>query len=72
MKSYQEEAAAWDKFCPNALSSDTGTSGRCWGAHCMAWRWVRTNINNPDDPTGDLIPSDDTYGFCGMAGVPKE
>jgi hypothetical protein len=41
---------------------------RCLASACMAWRWYRTNIRNPDDPTGDMLPSTRTHGYCGLAG----
>lgn len=41
----------------------------CSGRRCMAWRFGRTNIKGPD---GDLVRSDDTHGFCGLAGVPGQ
>ncbi len=43
----------------------------CIADACMAWRWVETHINNPDAPHGDLIPSGDTHGYCGLAGDPR-
>lgn len=39
----------------------------CVASACMAWRWTRTNI---DDGEGGTKPSTDTYGYCGLAGVP--
>src|ERR1700675_2507627 len=45
----------------------------CLGSGCMAWRWVETNVNGPmgeDGAPGDLVPSGDTHGYCGLAGVP--
>lgn len=40
----------------------------CAASKCMGWRWYRTHIHNPANPAGDLIPSTDTHGFCGLAG----
>jgi hypothetical protein len=48
-----------------------GGPWNCMGSKCMAWRWVRTHIKNPAAPEGDLIASDDTHGYCGMAGPPE-
>ena len=42
----------------------------CIASDCMAWRFTRTHIKNPDDPKGDLIESGDTHGYCGLAGKP--
>jgi len=42
----------------------------CIGKQCMGWRFARTNIKNPDAPDGDLISSEDTHGYCGLAGIP--
>lgn len=39
----------------------------CAGPACMAWRFARTHINGPG---ADLVPSDDTHGFCGLVGMP--
>lgn len=40
----------------------------CLASDCMMWRWVRTNIKDAD---GNItVPSDDTHGYCGLAGVP--
>lgn len=44
----------------------------CIGSACMAWRWLSTHINDPENPKGDLIWSRDTHGFCGLAGHPHE
>ena len=41
----------------------------CCADKCMGWRRVETNIK--EDGTDDLVPSDDTHGFCGRAGNPK-
>lgn len=54
--------------CP--LSIPTAVRAPCEGSRCMAWRWVETHIKNPDAPAGDLIYSDDTHGYCGIAGDP--
>ena len=43
----------------------------CIGSGCMAWRWARTHIKPPGDPEGaDLVLSEDTHGYCGLAGKP--
>ncbi len=49
-------------------SNPFGDHNACIGSACMAWRWYRTHINNPDNPKGDLIESTHTHGFCGLAG----
>lgn len=42
----------------------------CIGSRCMAWRWVETHLQ---DERGDFtIRSDDTHGYCGLAGDPRE
>lgn len=43
----------------------------CIGAKCQAWRWWGTHINDPENPQGDMVFSDRTYGFCGLAGRPE-
>lgn len=43
----------------------------CMGQRCMAWRWVATHIPNPQDPHGQLVLSEATHGFCGMAVDPR-
>lgn len=74
-----EEARARDKICPlsfgvheirtgEGVGLREGGPWNCHGAGCMAWRWARTHINNP--ASGDMMMSDDTHGFCGMAGNP--
>jgi hypothetical protein len=62
------EQDAKEMTCPLTL----GDSGPwpCVGSLCMAWRWVETHIKNPDCPDGDMIPSGDTHGYCGLAGKP--
>ncbi len=55
------EADAQKKRCCRGLA-DT-----CLGSMCMAWRWVETNISS--EP-GELYPSRDTHGYCGLAGPP--
>jgi hypothetical protein len=55
------------KICPVLpLYQDAPQS--CVADNCMMWRWVRTRIPNPANPDGDWIISDDTHGFCGLAG----
>lgn len=54
-------------FLEDGKSLDQSVS--CLGSRCMAWRWVETHI--PDDK-GDLnILSEDTHGYCGLAGDPR-
>lgn len=62
--------ARGDSVARERVAGDGKYHNRCIGSACMAWRWHATHINNPDDPTGDLIPSGDTYGYCGLAGAP--
>ena len=67
---FVEEAKTHEALCPMSMGQGSVTRAvTCRGARCMAWRWVRTHINNPDG--GDMIPSEDTHGFCGLAGPPK-
>lgn len=79
MKILIEETKAAEKICPMSfavqeLRTSEGVGLReggpwvCRGAGCMAWRWARTHIKVQGEP--GLQPSDDTHGFCGMAGVP--
>lgn len=42
----------------------------CVGSRCMAWRWIETNIRNQEGPDAHLVPSGDTHGYCGLAGIP--
>ena len=56
-------------YCPMKASEDTNAF--CDGADCMAWRWVETHIRSSDERENDLVPSDDTHGFCGMACTPR-
>ena len=62
-----EEKKSGEKTCPLTMSGE-GSFG-CVGAQCMAWRFARTHIKGPD---GEMEPSDDTHGYCGLAGVPGE
>jgi hypothetical protein len=39
----------------------------CIASQCMAWRWVRTNVRDPDGGNFTL-PCDDQFGYCGLAG----
>ena len=69
--------AAWEPFLETQSAASFNRPFRqampaqreccCIASECMAWRWVETNINNKD---GDLVPSDDTHGYCGLAGKP--
>ncbi len=52
--------------------TDSGNEARCIASQCMAWRWARTHINDPQNLGGDMIPSTRAYGYCGAFGVPKE
>lgn len=81
MKFCTEEAEAKNKTCHLSIGVNPvyGADGHgimqggpygCLGSSCMAWRWVRTHINNPDG--GGMIPSDDTHGYCGLAGHPAQ
>ena len=66
------EDEAYEKQCHLRFGGTYPEMNRpCIASQCMAWRWVRTHINNPDDPGGDLIPSSRTYGYCGLAGRPE-
>lgn len=71
-----EEDAA-DFACCAARERD----GSCVGSLCAAWRWAR--VRNPDWKPVDIDmheahPDDwpkpyiksETYGYCGLAGVP--
>lgn len=75
-----EEAKAREKICPlsfgvQELRTSEGVGLReggpwnCQGDGCMAWRWAKTNVKDPT--TLRLVTSEDTYGFCGLAGVPN-
>lgn len=49
----------------------TGTqhqSESCIAGRCMAWRWDGTHVSDPDNPKGDMVWSDRSYGHCGLAG----
>ena len=81
MPIYVEEAKAGEKQCPLsfAVQEIRGPDGGgirqggpwvCIGAACMAWRYGSTHINNPSGE--DMLRSDDTHGFCGLAGVPGQ
>jgi hypothetical protein len=83
MPIFVEEAKAGERTCPlsfgvlplygpdnNNLRS--GGPFGCIGHHCMAWRFGRTRINDDaDDALGPRV-SDDTHGYCGLAGVPGQ
>ena len=72
-------------WCPFVRHTSDGDDASCnresdqgvemWNAciadRCMAWRWTMTHIRDPKNPTGDLIASHDTHGFCGLAGQPR-
>lgn len=70
MKILIEEAKAADKICQMSFGTHEDGWMRCQGASCMAWRWALTHIKPPKG--GNLVSSDDTHGFCGMAGVPGQ
>ena len=55
-------------YCPMGIASANPAQHWCAGKQCMAWRWVKTNIN--DGHGGPLIESSDTHGYCGLAGKP--
>jgi hypothetical protein len=38
----------------------------CIGPKCMAWRFVERYIEDGRE----MVPSDDTHGYCGLAGTP--
>jgi len=56
------ETDAFSKRCAQDISST------CIGSKCMAWRYAKTNIN--DAPGAPMYESDNTYGYCGLAGKP--
>jgi hypothetical protein len=60
------EHEAFGKLCclPNA-GADVVRQGHCAGSKCMAWRWVETNIF---DGEGGTESSNNTHGYCGLAG----
>lgn len=71
MPIFTEEAKANSSVCPLTLSP-VGSPVGCIGKTCMAWRFATTNIKDPtlsENFTG-TVRSDDTHGYCGMAGVP--
>lgn len=74
-----EEAKAGARICPfsfgvqeirtsEGVGLREGGPWNCRGDGCMAWRWARTHIKDADG--GGLVQSDDTHGFCGLAGNP--
>lgn len=78
---YVEEAKACGKVCPQRVPdmeteiadglriSRPRNEAYCVGARCMMWRWGDAHINNPAG--GDMIFSQNTHGFCGLAGRPS-
>ena len=46
-------------------------SYNCIADHCMAWRWVMTNVTTKTFEGDSLRPSGDTHGYCGLAGKPE-
>ena len=66
MKICVSEKEARSKTCPLSMSAPRGEL--CIGSECMAWRWVRTHIN--DAPGEPMYESDNTHGYCGLAGLP--
>lgn len=61
----------YSKLCPMMIGKPMATNGgsnSCIGRSCMAWRFVETHVK---DARGDLVPSGDTHGYCGMAGDPR-
>jgi hypothetical protein len=67
MPIYIEEARASFNVCPLTIGKDGQPIG-CLGKTCAAWRFATTHVKNPH--SGDMARSDDTHGYCGMAGVP--
>jgi hypothetical protein len=78
---YTEEAKAGEMICPLSFGVQEirladgsglrqGGPWPCCGAKCMAWRWARTHIRT--SATEGLVFSENTYGFCGLAGVPDQ
>ena len=64
------EIATGSFFLQNGTTSDPSTA--CLGSGCMAWRWVETHVSGPmkdDGAPGDLVPSSDTHGYCGLGGT---
>lgn len=68
---HSEEDAKFGKICPILAPDPNGIPTSCQGSMCMAWRWVKTHIHDPDNPTDDLVESTDTHGYCGLAGDPR-
>lgn len=67
MKVCQSINEAKTKWCPFAGKQRAQRQDElCIADECMAWRWVVTHIN--DAPGGDLYPTHDTHGVCGLAG----
>jgi hypothetical protein len=54
-------------LCPAAMNIPNSPF-TCVGSRCMAWRWVKTHIN--DGHGGPMVESTDTHGYCGLAGKP--
>lgn len=61
------EVEAKSKLC--CLTGQSDNDQCCVGSGCMAWRWVETHIDNGEG-RGELVPSTDTHGYCGLAGPP--
>lgn len=61
--------SAKQKYCPYTFNRQPRT---CVADRCMAWRWVRTYIESPANPLGEFVESDDTHGYCGLAGPAAE
>lgn len=56
---------AQTKACPSGKNQSR--YGHCIGSDCMAWRWFETHVK---DASGELVLNGETYGYCGLAGVP--
>jgi hypothetical protein len=62
------EVDAKTKWCPFVgMTRFNHQSEECIASACMAWRWVGTHISDGQD---GLTPSNDTHGYCGLAGDP--
>lgn len=63
----EKEAQTTKLCCVNGPQSSC--TAFCAGSACMAWRWVETHIDDGGG-RGELVPSTDTHGYCGLAGPP--
>lgn len=80
MPVFHEEAKLGETLCPFsfAVPDVRGPDGSgitqggpwpCAGRRCMGWRFARTHVWDAD---GMSKESDDTHGYCGLAGVPGQ